>query len=276
MSIVANTFTSKRPIANGLAATGSAVGGVILPIMIRELAPRVGIDWVNRVFGLLMLLTSIIAIILLHPGSHPARHRQAFFDLSALREPSYLLLCFGLFLVELGYWIPPFTIPVYAQLKLGTGADFAFYILVIMNAGGFAGRILPAYIAQIRTVGPAWVLVTGTVSLGTLILCWMAIADRASLVVWAVLVGFMSGITVSIPNAVVPRLSPHNYIGARSGMMWSFVSFAALIGAPLAGKLTDAKTGNFKNGQIFSGVSICAGAILLCAPAVHIGKKRSE
>ena len=278
VSIVSNTFTSKRPVAIGLAATGSACGGVLLPIMFRQLAPAIGVRWVNRVFGFLILVISSVAILLLRPEApHQTRGRNKFFDAPALKEPAFLLFCLGLFFVELGYWIPPFMITPYARQTLGTSADFAFYLLAIMNAASFAGRVLPAFAAQIRFIGPAWTLVAGVLCLGVLVLSWMGIKNVVGIAVWCGLVGFMSGITVSLPNAVVPRLSPStSVVGARTGMMWSFSAFATLFGAPIAGALIDAQTNSYKRGQIFSGVSICLGAGLLGISAAQSGRKRQD
>jgi len=276
VAAVADAFTNIRPIALGVAATGSAVGGVVLPIVFDQLISSIGFNWVNRVFALLTLVTSVSAVILLGKNTQHGTSRNLLVDKSAVREPPFVLLCLGLFLVEIGYWIPPFTIPIYAEVKVRGAADVSFYILAIMNAGGFAGRIMPAYLAQVQRVGPAWVLVAGAFSLGTLLLCWMAVHSQTSLVIWAILVGFMSGITVSIPNAVLPRLSPSHVLGARSGMMWSFVSFAALIGAPIAGMLVNTKTNDFRKAQMFSGISICLGAFILCVPAWHIARKRND
>lgn len=276
VAAVADAFTNMRPIALGIGATGAAVGGVVLPIMFNQLITSIGFDWVNRVFALMTLVISISAVILLGKNIRHGTSRNLLVDKSATRELPFVLLCLGLFLVELGYWIPPFTVPIYAEVKVRSATDVSFYILAIMNAGSFAGRIMPAYLAQVQRVGPAWVLVAGAFSLGTLILCWMAVQSRTSLIVWAFLVGFMSGITVSMPNAVLPRLSPSHVLGVRSGMMWSFVSFAALIGAPIAGILVNTKTNDFRKAQMFSGISICLGAFMLCVPAWHIAKNRNE
>ncbi|KAF2100636.1 MFS general substrate transporter [Rhizodiscina lignyota] len=272
VSIVSNTFTTKRPMAIGLAASGSAFGSTILPIMFRQLIPIMGFGWVNRIFGFLALAISLLAIVFLRRDTRQAAPpSNTFFDVRAFKEPAYVLLCAGLFFVELGYWIPPFSLPPYAQFSLQTSANFASYLLAIMNAGGLAGRVLPALVAQI--FGPAWVLVAGCLSLGVLVLSWLGIHNIPGITVWSVLVGFMSGIAVSLPNAVVPRLFPlKSVVGARTGMMWSFVAFAALIGSPIAGLLIDTKRNDYKPGEIFSGVSICLGAALLCGPAVYVTK----
>ncbi|KAF3811710.1 Fujikurins efflux protein [Colletotrichum gloeosporioides] len=279
VSIVSNAFTTKRPIATGIAATGSAVGGVLFPILFRNLEPRMGFPWVNRIFGILVLVTSLFALILLRPDPIPnlARRRGGeLLDSSALNDIPYLFFCLGLFFVELGYWIPPFIVAP-TPSSLGTSADFAFYLLAYMNAGSLAGRILPAWIAQVRTIGPVWVLIVGCLSLGALILGWIGIRDVTGITIWGVSVGFMSGIAVALPNAVVPRLAPYaNVVGARTGMVWCFVAFAALIGAPIAGVLVDTATNDYSRGQHFSGLSICLEAALLCVPAVHVARRKEE
>lgn len=238
--------------------------------MFRQLVQHVGFGWVNRIVGFLVLATSMMAVMLLRTDTdYRSRTHHTFFDAKAFKEPAYVMLCLGLFFVELGYWIPPFSLPPYAQFSLQTSARFGSYLLAIMNAGGLAGRILPAFIAQI--FGPHWVLVGGCLSLGVLVLSWLGIHNIPGITVWSVLVGFMAGIAVSLPNAVVPRLSPpKNVVGARTGMMWCFVAFAALIGSPIAGLLVDPATGKYENGEIFSGVSICLGAALLCGPAIYV------
>ena len=277
---VSHAFGATRPIALGIAASGSAVGGTMFPIVFRQLAPVVGLAWTNRVIGFIVLATSIFAVIVLRPETprelvHP-RLVEGVLDQSAFKDGPYLFLCGGLFLVELGYWIPPFTITQYVRQNINASGDYAFYLLAIMNAGGFAGRVLPPLLTQIRGFGPAWILFIGCLCLGLLVLCWLRIRDVISVTIWAILIGFMSGIAVSVPNSVVPKLATYSTEGARSGMMWTLVSFAALIGAPLANVLTQEGTGSYRNGQMFSGVCICVGSALLCIPAVFVSRKKLD
>ena len=280
ISLVANTFTTKRPIAIGISATGSAVGGVIFPIMFRHLIPRIGFGWVNRIFGFLILIISIATFLLLKPPSNQPRRRGALLDLTALREPPYLFLLAGLFFTYLGYWIPLFYIVPYAELSLHLTPDYSFYLLAIMNAGSFFGRVLPAYLSQTNLgISSATVLAAGALSLGILILAWTAIHSLASITAWSVLVGFMSGIAVAMPNAVVSKLSPSpGVVGARTGMMWFVVAFAALVGSPIAGALVDTEKGRdeYMHGQVFGGVSVLLGAGLFVVPAVHVARSNKK
>ena len=85
---------------------------------------------------------------------------------------------------------------------------------------------------------------------------------------------FMSGIVVSVPNAVASRLSKPSNLGMRIGIMWTSGAFAELIGAPIAGLLVtkNNESVSYVGGQVFGGVSILLGALFLTVPAWSIFK----
>ena len=49
MSTITTWFFHKRGLAFGVMAGGSSVGGVILPIMVQRLIPKVGFGWAMRI-----------------------------------------------------------------------------------------------------------------------------------------------------------------------------------------------------------------------------------
>lgn len=67
-------FDSRLPLANGLAASGSGVGGVLFPIIFRTLASNatVGFPWAVRVMALAQLLTLAFAIFTMRLPPAPA------------------------------------------------------------------------------------------------------------------------------------------------------------------------------------------------------------
>ena len=278
IAVISQTFTAKqRPLAIGGSSSGAAIGGILLPIMFRHLQPQIGFGWINRIFGFIILAMVAATYFLLRSDSTHKRPKGSLFDASAIKEPPFVILFAGLFFVFLGYWVPLIYVTPYAQFSIKTSVSYAFYLLAILNAGSFAGRILPAFVAH--SLGPAVVLSAGSIGLGILILAWIAIHNVAGITVWAILVGFMAGITVAIPAAVVPLLSPSpSVVGARTGMAWSGAAFAGLIGGPIAGALADSKTNNYTHGQAFGGAASLLGGLLLIYPAVTIarGNKRYQ
>ena len=211
ISAVSNSFTTRRAFALGVGATGSAVGGVILPITFRRLLPSIGFGWVNRVFGFIILFLAVLSYFLLtnteasfcptlprrrrNSGllrSHSQRHHQEnkrWASLSAaFKGRAYLFLCAGIFFVFLGYWVPLFYVVPYASLSLGASSSYASYLLAILNAGSFFGRVVPAWLGQI--FGTAIVLLVGATALGVLVFVWLSIGNVPGITVWCLLVGY--------------------------------------------------------------------------------------
>ena len=219
-----------------------------------------------------MLAMSILAVILLRPDPTLTRNRGPIIDITAFRDPPFIILFIALFFVFLGYWIPLFFLTPFASLSLKTSESYAFYLLAILNGGSFLGRILPALFAQ--KFGPAVTEMLGALSLGILIMSWIGIHSVAGITVWSVLIGFFSGLNVAIPSAVIPLLSPSpSVVGARTGMAWSGAAFAALIGSPIAGALVNTTTDDYRNGQLFGGASSILGGLLMAYPAVFIWRR---
>src|SRR6185437_15224651 len=49
MSATSTWFFKRRALALGIVASGSSIGGVILPIMVQRLIPEVGFPWTMRI-----------------------------------------------------------------------------------------------------------------------------------------------------------------------------------------------------------------------------------
>ena len=65
VSIVSQEHTIKHTVALEVAAAGSAIDGVFLPVAFRKLLPETGFARTNRTFGLLVLLLATVAYVLL-------------------------------------------------------------------------------------------------------------------------------------------------------------------------------------------------------------------
>ncbi|KAI1130743.1 MFS general substrate transporter [Nemania abortiva] len=305
ISSVSNQFITHRTLALGVAASGAAAGGIIWPIAFRKLLPSIGFAWVNRSFAFLVLILAIASYLSLtsgnfpgHPDGQRPRTRGCFSILSqrpgnvnqngsrtsvptrerltslfsAFNGTAYLFLCVGVFFVLLGYWIPLFYIVPYASTVLNAPSAYAPYLLSILNAGSFFGRVVPASVG--RFCGSANILLVGAASLAVLVFVWLNVQQIAGITVWCFFLGFVAGSVITIPNAVASRLSKPSNTGQRIGIMWTAGAFAELVGTPIAGTLVTQVNGktNYLGGQLFGGLSIVIGAAFLIAPAWSIFK----
>lgn len=59
MSAIPTWFFHKRAFAFGIVAAGSSLGGIILPIMVQRLLPKVGFGWSMRIAAFLILFLMV-------------------------------------------------------------------------------------------------------------------------------------------------------------------------------------------------------------------------
>lgn len=99
-SLVSTYFVRRRSLAIAIAATGTATGGVVFPLIAQQLTPRIGFAWTVRVMGFVMLANMSI-ILALARTRIPPRKAGPLLELQAFREPPYVLFVCGMFSVYL-------------------------------------------------------------------------------------------------------------------------------------------------------------------------------
>lgn len=96
-AMIATYFVKRRAIALGLTLSGSSTGGLILPIMVQQLLPRIGFAWTVRCIGFVVLFCFIVCFSLARPRL-PKRVSGPLIEPNAFRELSYSLFVVGIFL----------------------------------------------------------------------------------------------------------------------------------------------------------------------------------
>jgi len=173
----------------------------------------------------------------------------------------YMLLAAGGSLVALGCFIPYFYIVDYAQ-SLGISSNMAFIVLAVMNAGGVCGRVAPAILSD--SLGRFNLLAPTSFIAGLLVLVSWTFADTlATLLIFSVLYGFFSGAFISVVTPCIAQISEIHEIGIRIGLMYSIISFPALVGGPIAGLILASNHGSYNGMIMFTGTSIIAGSLLI-------------
>lgn len=260
VAILPQYFSTRKALANGIAASGSSIGGIIYPVAFHRLQQTLGFPWATRVLGFIALGTLSFSVCVMKPRILP-KGRRALVDLSAFKDLPYLIFCFAMFLAFIGFYGPIFYIQPFAIENNLTSPNFAFYLLPILNAASVPGRILPNFLADYT--GPLNVLVPCAICTGILALCWIGIHNIGGLVVFGVLYGFFSGGFVSMPPVAIVSLTPDlRRLGTRMGQCFFFSAFGLLCGTPVSGAILKS-TGSYLGVQLFSGVTIFATGCLL-------------
>ncbi|KAJ6028196.1 MFS monocarboxylate transporter [Penicillium herquei] len=261
LTAVNHYFMKKRPLAIGIASSGSSLAGVIFPVALDRMLNKtnLGFGWSVRIIGFLMLALSIIACVTVSSNA-PKRKSGSPFVLAAWKNPTYTMQIAGLFLVIWAMFFPFFYIPSYAE-SISISLQMSFYLISITNAGSMFGRLLGGALAN--QIGRFNTLAGSSVICGILTLCWISINSLSGMIVFSVLFGFFSGTVIGLFPATIAMTAPQpNEIGSYMGMGLGVLSFAGLTGTPITGAMIT-HYGSYHPAMIFAGVCSLVGAAII-------------
>jgi MFS family permease len=141
-ALIATYFVKKRrAIALGLTLSGSSTGGLIFPILVQQLLPKIGFRWTIRCMGFVVLFCFIICLSLARPRlPRKAVTSAPLVEPSAFRELPYSLFVVGIFLTLWAVYFSYF----YVSLPVYCAADAPPLYL-------FACSLVPIYVTPLNT-----------------------------------------------------------------------------------------------------------------------------
>ncbi|KAI5304047.1 hypothetical protein KEM56_006913 [Ascosphaera pollenicola] len=262
LTILPQYFSTRRVLATGIAVSGASFGGVIYPIMFRQLEPKIGFGWTCRIMGFVVLATNAFAFCVMHLREK-TKIKRVMLDPGAFKEVPFVLFVTSIFFMVFGFSTPIFYIEQYALDKHTMDEDLAFYLVAILNAASVVGRVFPGLIEIY--VGPITIF-TACAGVSTLLLyCWIAMTSKGAIIAMAVLYGFSSGAFISLPAVCLASITDDLHkLGSRIGMMSLLESMGTLCGAPVSGAILD-HTGKWLGVQLYGGTATLITTSLLAA-----------
>lgn len=256
---VSQYFEKNRAGTLGLVASGSSIGGIVIPIILSKMLNEssLGFGWSVRIIGFLILPFVLFAVAGIKPRLPP--RETEFWLISAYKEERFIVLIVALFFMFFGMFTPFFYLPTYAVSR-GMSPTLAGYLLSILNAASTFGRIIPGLLAdkwgKINMFGFGGVI-TG------IVVCTMNAADtNAGLIVYAVFFGFTSGTIISGGSAAFSACPKDTRnVGTYMGMGMAIAGLGGLIGPPVNGAIVNAY-GGFDQVCVFSGIMCLVGGFV--------------
>lgn len=267
LALTSTYFSTKRSLAIGFAACGSATGGLIFPAMVQQLLPAVGFPWTMRALGFIVLISLIFCNVFARQRL-PPRRNGAIVEWGAFKEATYVLFAIGMFLNFWGVYFAFFYIGSFARNIIGLSYEDSINLILVLNGLGYLGRLLPNHIAD-RWTGPLNIMIPVTFTSSLIMYCMIAVTSDTGLYVWAVFYGILGAAIQSLFPATLSSLTTDlKKAGVRMGMIFTIVSFAVLSGPPIAGVLITSLNGRYLGAQLFSATSMLAAGCVLSAARV--------
>ncbi|KXJ95165.1 major facilitator superfamily domain-containing protein [Microdochium bolleyi] len=272
MACIMTWFKRRRAAALGIAISGSAVGGIALPILLVQLIPRIGFGWTMRVMGLLCLCLCVTACVLVSSRLKPKPQPLLLRDYTQpFKEKESALLFLGCFLFFGGMFVPQSYILVQAR-NAGFDPELVVYLIPIWSAASIPGRIIPGLLADKVGRFNLTTLWLGASAVITLALWLPGVNSTPALWAYAVLFGFVAGSIFSLAPACVAQVSKIREVGTRTGIAFGLGGVGVLISPPIAGAILESMGGQEYWGlQVFCGLEMLAG--MLCFGASRVLQK---
>ncbi|KXT16971.1 hypothetical protein AC579_7391 [Pseudocercospora musae] len=132
-------FVRKKGLAIGVAIAGDGVGGVVTPLILQALLPRVGFRWTLRIMAAIICVPSTPLIFFLKPrvpvGTSTTSPRM---DISFLRRRLFWVFEFFNIVQALGYFLPMNYLPSIAE-ALNLNSTLGSLTVLAVNLGSVFG-----------------------------------------------------------------------------------------------------------------------------------------
>lgn len=182
--------------------------GIVYSIAFSRLLEHsnMGFPWAVRTLGALALVTSVFASAVMSGGMAPPKsHRRQFIDWTALKESSFNSYLVGGLLTMVGLAAPYYYANLYAIETGMTSTQLGFYVVTVINAGSFFGRILPPILAL--RVGVFNIFILSYIAAVASCFCFIVARSKGSVFTEAALYGFFSGSLVALSPVRGPNVS---------------------------------------------------------------------
>ncbi|KAL2432947.1 Riboflavin transporter MCH5 [Exophiala dermatitidis] len=269
IAAIGHFFFQKRGQATGIAAAGGSLGGVVFPLTLQALLPKIGWAWSTRVCGLINLVLLIAANLFIKSRlpSRKATKENILPDFRIFRNVVFALTTAGIFFIEWGLFVPLTYMSSYA-LRHHVSTDLAYQLVAILNVGSCFGRYFPGLVAD--KVGRFnCMVITIVMCLVSTLAFWVpAGGSVALLIVYCLVFGFASGTGISLTPVCVGQLCRVENYGRYYATCYTLVSFSTLTGIPIAGQLVTACNGDYWGLIAFTACSYAAASATLLGARV--------
>ncbi|KAJ4299325.1 hypothetical protein N0V90_004570 [Kalmusia sp. IMI 367209] len=268
IACIGKLFVGKKGLAMGLALSGSSLGGVVYPIMLRELLASTGFKGAFRAIGAMASGLAIVGAICLLPFPRlyerqcasetveliERRKKFAVMSLTAFRSAPFSYIAGGMVLLEFAIIGISGLLPTFA-ITAGFTKELGYNLVAILNACSCLGRVLPGFMAdRLGHFDVIILMILTTAGITAALFVPFGTSSTAVLYSFAAFWGFGSGSWLSImPVCVGTTCEPKEYGRFYGTLNWA-VSFAGLVALPIGGELLQGTSAAASSGLYLAAV----------------------
>lgn len=147
IGIIPQWFVQRRGIANGIAAAGSGLGGLVYSLASDAMITSLGVDWSFRITAICAATVDVICALLIQDRNKQIQPEQHGFDIRLLKRPELLWITIWAAFSTLGYTIVLFSIPNNAFVN-GLSSRQGSILGALVNMGMAIGRPIVGFLSD--------------------------------------------------------------------------------------------------------------------------------
>lgn len=232
--LLSQWFKKKLSYAQGIAAAGSGLGGLVLSNTTRYLLEKKSLKFALITNGLVSLVVLTPCIILMK-ATEAGKTKQLSkpLDLKWLRHPGYIfVLLFGNFAM-IGYFVALYSLAAFASSGLGLTQTKASALQSILAAGQMIGRPLCGVALDLGGRHRSTIVIQILAGV-TCFAFWLPARSFALLVVFAFSQGLLGGTVWSTVAPISAEVVGIRDLGSALAMFWLSMVPAGQFGQPIA------------------------------------------
>lgn len=258
-------------LVNGIIVSGGALGGLVLPYIVRVLLERTGLAGTFRILGYISIaiLTPSMVVLWLDDTKIRSHQTGSLFDLALLGNSRFRILLFSGTIAMTGF-LPRYFLISPSAIYKGVSPNYAAWLLGMMNGLSIIGRISIGMYAD--RFGKSNALATSFIlcGLGHLMFWLPSViisSEPGSIALFSlfvVFVGLFGSGFVSLVPVVVGDLFGSEGLASRVGLLNSIMGLGVMAGPSAAVAIVNT-TGDYTWGVLFSGMLMVLGGVSMAA-----------
>ncbi|GAB5592431.1 hypothetical protein Unana1_07331 [Umbelopsis nana] len=272
MGTVPQWFDKRRGLALGLSASGSGIGGLVMPFIMNALLQKFGAPWTYRIIGFICLALGTVSTLLVREKFPDRGGRKKISDIvqwSVLKDNNLKLWCVAATITLFGYLVPFFYLPAYAYQN-GLSTSQGSSLIAMISGLNFVGRIATGYIGD--NIGRLNMLIIAMfISACCNLLIWPLSHTLGGLIAFSCIYGFFCGTYFTMMAAITAYIVKMDKFPSAFSV-FLMCNIASSFGPPIAGAIQKGTGNTFLSVQIFGGCCFLVGSILMFALKVKMTK----
>lgn len=260
VGIIPQWFTTHRSLANGIAAAGSGLGGLVYSFAAGAMIQNLGLAWAFRILGILAFVVNFICTLLVKDRNKIVGSTHLAFKGSLLTRSEFLLfVLFGWFSI-LGYAVVIFSLANYAN-EIGLRSSQAALINAFFNLGQSIGRPIMGYFSD-RTGRMNMAAIASFMAGVFSLAIWINAKVYGVLIFYAIICGTVGGTFWTVVGPVAAEIVGLQDVPSALNIMWLMILLPCTFSEPIALQIVTG-TGSYLGTQLWTGLMFIAAAICM-------------